>query len=177
MDKNELLKRLEDVVTFLAVHHGDPSPVREAIKMIIKDEGGAWGENVECLELKCGLKIAMEDYREIGENGKKKTEFTQGEAIDIEKKTNGKWRVPTMVEWAQIVGELGMKDGLIDRDTFVGALNLTEDHNGFGGYYWSSTVQSSSNGYYLYFDSGGLLPAYQSNRNRGFSVRLVKGGV
>lgn len=128
----------------------------------------------ETLVLKCGLEIALDDYWEIDDNGEKKIEFSQQGAIDIEEKTNGKWRIPTMAEWAQIVEELGTKDGEIDRDTFVKALNLTEDEDGYG-YYWSSTVQSSSLGYFLAFYSGGLTPAYQNNRFVGWSVRCVRG--
>ena len=45
--------------------------------------------------------------------------------------------------------------------------------SGARGYYWSSTVVSASQAYYLYFASSGLYPANQSNRDFGRSVRCV----
>lgn len=123
--------------------------------------------------LDCGLKIAMEDYFEIDENGKKKTMFTFDEALEIEKKTNGKWRVPTAKEWLQIVIELGTTGyGDLDNDKFVKGLNLSEDEDGFGRY-WSSTVRYGSSAYSLRFGSGYLSPAYVNNRYYGRSVRCV----
>ncbi len=44
---------------------------------------------------------------------------------------------------------------------------------GAGGYYWSSTVNSPSNAYYLYFNSTGLSPAVRSGRSSGRSVRCL----
>ena len=41
------------------------------------------------------------------------------------------------------------------------------------GYYWSSTVNSTTNAYLLGFNSGGVNPAYSTNRNYGFSVRCI----
>ena len=42
------------------------------------------------------------------------------------------------------------------------------------GYYWSSTPSSADNAYSVYFNSGNLYPAYNSNRSYGSSVRLVR---
>jgi hypothetical protein len=42
------------------------------------------------------------------------------------------------------------------------------------GFYWSSSLNSSANGYYLVFDSGGVNPADNYNRFYGFSVRAVQ---
>lgn len=135
----------------------------------------AWGEDVKTKKLDCGLEITMEDYHEIDEDGSKKTEFTFDEALKIEKKTGGKWRMPTIKEWLQIVLELGTtEDGSFDRDKFVKELNLTEDKDGYG-FYWSSTVSSSGLAYYLSYNSSVLYPAYRRIRYRGRSVRLVKG--
>ena len=118
--------------------------------------------------------IANEDYYEIQEDGTKKTEFTWDEAMEIEKKTNGKWRLPTIFEWDKLVAEFGDKDGELDRAVFVKALNLTEDEGGYGNY-WAATRYSGANyAYYLYFYLYyvGREIYGRSGRN---SVRLVRG--
>ena len=139
------------------------------------EKNDAWGKDVKTKKLNCGLETAMEDYYEIDESGSKKTEFTFDEALEIEKKTGGKWRVPTIKEWLQIVLELGTtEDGNLDRNKFVKELNLTEDEDSYG-YYWSSTVYSGSFAYYLNYNSGGLYPADRYGRSNGRSVRLVRG--
>lgn len=131
--------------------------------------------DVPTKKLKCGLEIALEDYYEINEDGSKKTEFTFDEALEIPKKTSGKWRVPTVVEWTRILLELGSgENGDFDRDAFVGALKLTEDEDGRGSY-WSSTVRSDTLARRLYFSSTYIYPQNYNNRNFGFSVRCVKG--
>lgn len=133
-----------------------------------------WGEDVRAIALPNGLEVAMEDYYEIDENGNKKTEFTWDEAMEIEKKTGGKWRVPTQMEWLQICTELGGKDGELDRDTLVTALNLTEDEDG-DGYYWSSTASNAAFAYDLSFGSSLVLPGTGYNyKYNGFAVRLLK---
>lgn len=137
-------------------------------------EQKAWGNGIETTMLDCGLEIALEDYYEIDENGNKKTEFTFDEAQEIEKKTSGKWRVPTAKEWLKIVLELGTtENGNLDRDNLVKELNLTEDEDGCYGDYWSSTVVSASQAYGLGFGSSGLYPAVQYGRYGGRSVRCV----
>ena len=119
--------------------------------------------------------LANEDYYEIQEDGTKKTEFTWDEAMEIEKKTNGKWRLPTIFEWDKLVAEFGDKDGVLDRDTFVKELELTEDGYGYGGY-WASTRYSSANyAYYLNFGSLYVLRSGYGYRYHGRSVRLVRG--
>ena len=45
---------------------------------------------------------------------------------------------------------------------------------GSRGSYWSASLYSAANGYYLYFNSGGVGPANYSNRFDGFSVRAVQ---
>ena len=42
---------------------------------------------------------------------------------------------------------------------------------GSQGYYWSSTPNGTSNGYNLWFNSGGFNPSNNNNRYLGFSVR------
>ena len=46
--------------------------------------------------------------------------------------------------------------------------------HGSYGYYWSSSLNSQAVGYNLYFDSGGVIPAYYDSRFYGFSVRAVQ---
>ena len=47
---------------------------------------------------------------------------------------------------------------------------------GLGGYYWSSSVYSSSNAYYLSFVSANLYPGTSSDaRSSGFTLRCVQG--
>lgn len=42
------------------------------------------------------------------------------------------------------------------------------------GYWWSSTVDDTSRGYYLYLDSDGYVyPQLYSTKYRGFAVRCV----
>lgn len=91
--------------------------------------------------------LASEDYCEILEDGTKKTEFTWDEAMETEKKTNGKWRLPTIFEWDKLVDEFGDYLGKLDRDAFVNALELTKNEYGYGRY-WASTRDSSTDGAY-----------------------------
>ena len=57
------------------------------------------------------------------------------------------------------------RSGLVDGTT----LNyFTSD-----GYYWSGSVVSSSNAFYLDYYSSGLYPAYQNYRSGGWSLRCV----
>ena len=48
------------------------------------------------------------------------------------------------------------------------------NNRGSNGNYWSSSLQSSTNGYNLNFNSGGVNPANNNNRFNGFSVRAVQ---
>ena len=129
----------------------------------------AWDSDV--MELKCGVKVAKTDYYEIA-NGEKKTQFTWDEAMKIEEKTNGKWRLPTQQEWLMIYAELGCKDGKADRDTFVNALGLTEDEDGCGCF-WSASELSAKFAYYLYFSSSYVYPEGNEGRAYAQSVRCV----
>ena len=45
---------------------------------------------------------------------------------------------------------------------------------GTGGYYWSASLYSQTNGFYLNFNSSGVGPADNYGRFRGFSVRAVQ---
>ena len=137
-----------------------------------KEEPEAWRPDVTiCTSIG---DLAAEDYYEIQEDGTKKTEFTWDEAMEIEKKTNGKWRLPTIFEWDKLVAEFGGYLGELARDAFVNGLNLTEDEYG-EGHYWTSTYWHSraDDAYSLDFDN------FCVNRNYvsqcvGRSVRLVR---
>ena len=48
------------------------------------------------------------------------------------------------------------------------------DYRGSNGLYWSASLYSSANGYYLGFSSGGVYPAGSDIRFGGFSVRAVQ---
>ena len=48
------------------------------------------------------------------------------------------------------------------------------DYRGSRGYYWSSSLYSQADGYYLYFYASGVSPASYDNRFYGFSVRAVQ---
>jgi len=48
------------------------------------------------------------------------------------------------------------------------------NNRGSNGNYWSSSLNSSANGYNLNFNSGGVNPANNNNRFNGFSVRAVQ---
>ncbi len=47
-------------------------------------------------------------------------------------------------------------------------------NRGSYGYYWSSSLNSQTNGYNLNFNSSGVNPAYNNDRFYGFSVRAVQ---
>jgi hypothetical protein len=48
------------------------------------------------------------------------------------------------------------------------------NNRGSNGNYWSSSLNSSTNGYNLNFNSTGVNPANNNNRFNGFSVRAVQ---
>lgn len=117
--------------------------------------------------------IADIDYYEILPDGTMKTKFTWDEAMGIEKKTNGKWRVPTQAEWFAIAAAFGKNEaGEVTGETLAKNLNLTTDENGYG-YYWSSTPSSYANARGLYFSSTGVYPQSGYNKTDGFTVRCV----
>ena len=47
-------------------------------------------------------------------------------------------------------------------------------NRGTHGYYWSSSLYSQTNGYYLLFSSSGVYPAYDYTRFYGYPVRAVQ---
>lgn len=124
------------------------------------------------------IRIADRDYYEILPDGTKKTEFTWDEAMEIEKKTNGKWRVPTVPEWFAICTAFGRsEDGTdVDPQVLKKNLNLATDEDDYG-YYWSAASYSTTNSYSLLFNSSSLNPRDNYNKGAGFAVRCVASSV
>ena len=121
------------------------------------------------------IKVADRDYYEILPDGTKKTAFTWDEAMEIEKKTHDKWRVPTQAEWFAIVAAFGRdEDEKITGETLAKNLNLTTDEGG-DGYFWSSSVDGTTGARNLYFGSTAVNPQYSSDKVYGFTVRCVAG--
>lgn len=117
--------------------------------------------------------LANESYYEIQEDGTKKTEFIWDEAMEIEKKTNGKWRVPTLFEWDRLLEEFGKEDNRINIEAFIGDLCLTDDGDGYGSY-WSSTPYGDIGAYYLNFSGTETILRNSGTRRLGRSVRCVR---
>lgn len=119
------------------------------------------------------ISVADQDYYEILPDGTKKTEFTWDEAVEIEKKTHGKWRVPTQAEWFAIAAAFGAdKDGMVTGEMLAKNLNLTTDGDGYG-HFWSSTPGSNTHARRLAFTSTYVYPQNNSNKVHGFTVRCV----
>lgn len=122
------------------------------------------------------IEVADIDYYEILPDGKKKTEFTWDEAMEIEKKTHGKWRVPTILEWFAICAAFGRSEDGADVDplTLHETLGLATNENGHGDY-WSAASASAAYSYVLDFSSTSLSPRSSGNKDYGFAVRCVAG--
>ena len=101
------------------------------------------------------------------------------------------WRMPTVGEFQELNAncdsEWTDEDGVAGR-RFTSRINgnsiffpASGDRYGTGlgsrgtrGYYWSASLYSAADGYYLYFYSGGVSPANYYYRFHGFSVRAVQ---
>lgn len=123
------------------------------------------------------IKVADIDYYEILPDGAKKTTFTWDEAMEIEKKTHGKWRVPTVPEWFAICAVFGRsEDGTdVDPQVLKKNLNLATDEDGSYGNYWSAATYNTGNSRYLNFFASLLYPRAGSYKGVGFAVRCVAG--
>lgn len=140
------------------------------------EENKPWEEVAFAKWMIGDLKIASEDYYEILPDGTKKTEFTWDEAMEIEKKTDGKWRLPTSAEWTAIVAAFGCdKNGNFDGELFAKTLNLTTD-GGWRGSFWSRTTYGTTVARGLYFGCTYVNPLNNYGKVNGFTVRLVRGG-
>ena len=101
------------------------------------------------------------------------------------------WRMPTVGEFQELNAncdsEWTDEDGVAGR-RFTSRINGNSIFfpasgyrygtglydRGSSGLYWSSSLYSQTYGYYLYFNSTGVYPAYDSSRFSGFSVRAVQ---
>ena len=101
------------------------------------------------------------------------------------------WRMPTVGEFQELNSncdsEWTDEDGVAGR-RFTSRINgnsiffpASGHRDGTGlydrgsnGRYWSASLNSQTGGYRLYFGSGGVYPADNSNRFYGFSVRAVQ---
>jgi hypothetical protein len=63
----------------------------------------------------------------------------------------------------QVLPALGLRD-----------TDGSADSWGSFGFYWSSTPTGNTNGYYLYFGSGGVYPSRNLNAQYGYPIRCVK---
>lgn len=122
------------------------------------------------------IQIADRDYYEILPDGTKKTEFTWEEAMEIEEKTHGKWRVPTEAEWFAICAAFGRNEDNTDVDPQVlkKNLNLATDEDCIGRY-WSAVSTSVFNSRYLAFGTSYLSPRSFNDKSFSLAVRCVKG--
>ena len=101
------------------------------------------------------------------------------------------WRMPTQPEFKELYdncdSEWTDEDGVAGR-RFTSRINGNSiffpasgyrsgtglNNRGSNGYYWSASLYSQTYGYFLYFDSTGVYPAYYNHRFNGFSVRAVQ---
>ena len=103
---------------------------------------------------------------------------TQGQNTTVSICPKG-WRLPTS-------GNGGEFEALNNRYSSISDLTANADftlsgrvhsssrgYQGSSGYYWSSTVNSSSNAYHLLLNTSYVYPANHSSKNYGFSVRCI----
>jgi hypothetical protein len=96
---------------------------------------------------------------------------TNGEFRELEDNCTWTWTTQNGHKGYRVTGKNGQSiflpaAGYRDRGTLY--------YDGGYGYYWSSSLDSQANGYHLFFNSGGVYPAYSNNRFLGFSVRAVQ---
>ena len=149
-------------------HWSEIKPFEEVAKAEYRLDFSVVGSPTKTIE------VADIDYYEILPDGTKKTEFTWDEAMEIEKKTHGKWRVPTVPEIFAICAAFGRsEDGTdVDPQVLKETLGLTTDEDG-GGYYWSAATYSTNLSRYLSFNASYLYPRNGNSKGYGFAVRCV----
>ena len=94
------------------------------------------------------------------------------------------WRLPTKAEYSNFSTTTFTWDATNSGRTYNGNWFPAAGYRSSGdgsmssvgsnGYYWSASPYSEFYGYYLYFYSGSVDPAYNNNRAGGFSVRCVQ---
>ena len=91
------------------------------------------------------------------------------------------WRIPTYTEWNNVDNTGGWttwtgpwNSGLkLHAAGYLGNSNGSLFNRGSYGIYWSNTQNNVTNGWYLYFDSGGS-SMYNDGKSFGFSARCVR---
>lgn len=158
----ELCERFEDAPE-------DIKPFEEVAKVRSEMIAAPWNQ----MEY---IKVADIDYYEILPDGTKKTKFTWDEAMEIEKKTHGKWRVPTVPEIFAICAAFGRSDDGTDVNPQIlkDNLGLAIDEDGVGDY-WSAAASTINSSRYLDFYGSCLYPRYGGSKGYGFAVRCVAG--
>lgn len=149
-------------------------------KTVDEDKFARW-EKEGIVSKLANIIIAPEDYVE----GDKK-HFTYDEAIELEKGLPNGWRLPTRFEMVLIAEEFGrnIQTDVLDPKLLEKNLGFQKNgktdtdrecwYTGSSGYYWSRTDTSTTNAYYLYFNSSDLYPASTNYKYDGYSVRCVK---
>ena len=94
------------------------------------------------------------------------------------------WRLPTKAEYSNFSTTTFTWDATNSGRTYNGNWFPAAGYRNSGdgsmcsvgssGHYWSASPGSENNGYYLYFSSGYVNPAYSNYRANGFSVRCVQ---
>ena len=129
------------------------------------------------------------------------TKYTEGDVLAAEDDAasvqwGADWRMPTTEEmqalydnttnvWTGNYNNTGIagriftgKGNYANSSLFLpaaGSFDGTSYGNGGSyGFYWSSTLGSSTSGRFLYFGSGNVNPQYSNNRYYGFCVRAVR---
>lgn len=154
-----------------------------------EDQMKMWEENA--IRLACGITLAPEDYHEGERNF-----FTWDEAMEIEKQTGGKWRLPTPEEWMLICAERGTdENGVFFADILEENVDIAlngwvydsdmDDYRegptgggslygqGTNGRFWSAAAKDGTFAYNLAFNGSSLNPQYTSSKGSGFTVRCV----
>jgi len=90
------------------------------------------------------------------------------------------WRLPTQTEWASIVTNASITNYTNAYGTTLKlhAAGLLETSalldRGSYGCYWSSTQNSTTDGYFLFLSSSSASPTYANSKADGFSVRCLQ---
>lgn len=129
----------------------------------------------------CGITLCRQDYFESG-----KKYFTFDEALEVEReaKKHG-FRLPTVQDFEKLYAYYGVdKDGNDTPQRFVDELGFSysgywngtassASRLGSYGYYWSSPVYDTSNGYALLFGSSAVYPQYYGVKYYGLTVKFI----
>ena len=103
---------------------------------------------------------------------------TQGQNATVSICSKG-WRLPTSGnggEFEALNNRYSSISDLMANANFVLSGFLgggSRADQGSGGFYWSSTVNSSDYAYYLYLNTSNAYPAHYSHKYNGFSVRCI----